>query len=375
MSEISEWFVNDNIFEACKVEILPKTSIELNLLSKICRLKIISTDLPEESVYLFVKTLIDGDLCEDVEVEKIRYCFEREVKVYREFLNDLPKSVGRISPRMIETDCQHRIVLEDLSVLGYRSQRKFLNLVQSECVFEQMATLHALSLHHSVVHREFTEFSNTICERFTPTLRLMESCARVFLAELRTWEGFSVYADKVENFLPHYAEVLARETEANPPGLGFNVLCHGDLHIGNVMIEENTHNIAMVDYQFSAWRSPAYDFFSAFNALCNAEVNLNSRNHLVKVYHRKFERTLKDSDYPGRIPTLLDIHVELLRHGFLDFFNWIYYLPLLLRYAHDDEDLKTKFKKSLQDTEYRMIVMTLLPSLIDKGFLEVDREQ
>lgn len=240
-------FCDDN-----SVEVLPKNTIELNLLSKTSRLKITNKAFPEKPIYIFAKKLIDKNHHKDVKIEKIQQCFEREAKVYSDFLNEIPKILAKIndremiSPKMFGSS-QNRIILEDLSVLGYKSQRKFLNFQQSEMVCNKLAKFHALSYYfHHEMGRNFAEFSNTICEKFTPTLELMKKCAEDFLDEIRTWEGFSVYADTVEKFLPHYLDVLTRETGANPSGLGFNVLCHGDLHIGNIMIEENTQKIAMV---------------------------------------------------------------------------------------------------------------------------------
>lgn len=124
-----------------------------------------------------------------------------------------------------------------------------------------------------------------------------------------------------------------------------------------------------VDYQFSAWRSPAYDLFSAFNSLCNSDVNLNYRDHLVKTYHNEFRILLENLDFKLKIPTLLDVHRELVRHGFLDFYNWTYYLPLLLHYDQVEEDFQTRFRRSLQDPAYIEIVRKLLPKLIEDGYL------
>jgi aminoglycoside phosphotransferase (APT) family kinase protein len=63
---------------------------------------------------------------------------------------------------------------------------------------------------------------------------------KAFREVVAGWEGFDEYVPKVERLVTNI-EAIGRQSYApNAKGCGFNVLNHGDLHLRNILIRDDS---------------------------------------------------------------------------------------------------------------------------------------
>lgn len=62
------------------------------------------------------------------------------------------------------------------------------------------------------------------------------------------------------------------------------------------------------------WGTCAIDLCYLFFIVCNAEAR-ERRMELLQAYHGELEASLKRLGYLGRIPTLHDLNLEILKNG------------------------------------------------------------
>lgn len=115
----------------------------------------------------------------------------------------------------------------------------------------------------------------------------------------------------------YFEEICKHVTDQN----SFNVLCHADVWINNMLFSHDTNNkptdIILIDYQICCWSSPIYDLYYFFISSTETEVKAKYFDHLIQCYHTELVANLKKLQYTGTIPTLRDLHIDLLRKGFL----------------------------------------------------------
>ncbi len=79
--------------------------------------------------------------------------------------------------------------------------------------------------------------------------------------------------------------------------------------------EGNLTDVLFIDYQLPFWGSPACDLFYLFISLIRDEDKLQNFDNLMEFYHRELVSSLKKLDYQNPIPTLAELHVDLLEKG------------------------------------------------------------
>ena len=65
------------------------------------------------------------------------------------------------------------------------------------------------------------------------------------------------------------------------------------------------------------YATPAIDLFYLLYVISDREVRDQNRNQILKVYHDQFTETLNGLGYLGKVPTMLNFQVELLRNGLI----------------------------------------------------------
>ncbi|XP_073122234.1 probable choline kinase 3 isoform X2 [Henckelia pumila] len=78
-------------------------------------------------------------------------------------------------------------------------------------------------------------------------------------------------------------EIAFLEKSMSPQKIGF---CHNDLQYGNVMIDDKTRSITIIDYEYASYNPVAYDIANHF---CEMAAN----------YHTETPHVLEYSKYPG----------------------------------------------------------------------------
>lgn len=82
-----------------------------------------------------------------------------------------------------------------------------------------------------------------------------------------------------------------------------------------------------IDHQFPNWSSPALDFCYVFNMLAHSSLSTTHRQDFVQTYYEEFRATLKKIGYRGRVPTLLDLHIEIIKCSYAEFMFAISFVP------------------------------------------------
>lgn len=201
---------------------------------------------------------------------------------------------------------------------------------------------------------------------------------------LESWEDVDVIAEKVKNSLDTITAKLY-EVYGKIDKAAYKVLNHGDFHFKNVMYRNNAtkdEDLLLVDFQFPLWNTPAIDVLYLLNMNASTEVRVNHRDEIILFYYREFVQALKTIGHLGRIPTLLDLQVELLRCGALDYLQNVASVPF-----HFLDWSKIDFAKMMEENgmhagfmsiyttvyampEFRAYLKKVLNGMIAKGILE-----
>lgn len=280
---------------------------------------------------LIVKVTPPGDIRTKV-MEKSNL-YPREIHAYSELLvkvEELLKSINdetQLSPRCIyTTDTPKKLlVFEDLSEQGYQmnDRKKGLDLDESILCLVKLAKLHACSI---ILHDRDPTIMNMYREGIiTPNpsrqdfMIFYKLNARAFTELVNTFDGFDELKKKLKGFeeriLPKGYELYTRDDNS------LNVLNHDDLWVNNIMFKYNDdgdklEDLLMFDYQLSYWGSPGIDLNFFLYGSVRDDLREEQFYFLIKKYYDTFADVLKKLDYKGNIPTLQDIHIEIIKTGF-----------------------------------------------------------
>lgn len=199
--------------------------------------------------------------------------------------------------------------------------------------------------------------------------------------EVKMWPGYEKYAEKIEANIPNFLKTLLKVYKPNPEP-GFNVICHGDLHIKNMMFLKNGEEIEKIfflDFQLSFWASPAIDLLYVLYEIGDFTVR-RRRGEIIALYHKLFTDYLNRLGCLRKGPTLLDLNIDLLRYGRMEILLGLCFLPLFyLECSNFDMELlidpSPEGRKKINDALYKNpkikdILKEIIPPLVYKGILE-----
>ncbi|XP_069690945.1 uncharacterized protein [Periplaneta americana] len=237
-------------------------------------------------------------------------------------LNNQPFSAKYLYSDSHETASS--IVLEDLKVKGFRladNRTSGLDVKHCLLVMRTIARYHAASL---VQYQK----DPTIFEPLMDNVFSIDKDNG--LKEL--FEGnISRVAKEVDTW-PEYKDTLAkrlynlRDTTMEKWRLGytrngeFNVLCHGDLWLNNLMFRYSgdtaeIEDFRFVDFQLTYWTSPAVDLHYFMYTSASAEA-LEHSELLIQEYYNTLCEILTLLKHPQLQPTMSMINEELEKRGF-----------------------------------------------------------
>lgn len=143
------------------------------------------------------------------------------------------------------------------------------------------------------------------------------------------------------------------------------------------------------------WGTSAIDLSYLFYLICNADAR-ERRVELLESYHEEFKSTLKNLGYLGRIPTLHDFNLDLLKNGamgelnlvlnkstlllLLSFVEVILCVSVMLFQFMDFSDMKTEetydidnsftiYRLAMRHPEYTKAMKIELPRLVSLGLI------
>lgn len=206
-----------------------------------------------------------------------------------------------------------------------------------------------------------------------------------FLAkEIKTWDGTEVLAEKVEKSIETTTAKLY-EVYGKTDKPAYKVLNHGDFHFKNILYRNDStkdEDLILIDFQFPLWNTPAIDIFYLLNMIASTETREEYREEIIQYYYKEFVKTLKDIGYLDKIPSFLNLQIELLRCGILDYMQNVASVPFHFLDWSKIDFAKLMEKDALQEgfigiykkvyamQDFREYLIKKLNIMVSKGILE-----
>lgn len=265
-----------------ELEDLPEHGDVFNEKTRILRVKIHE---PGKSGWtllkFFIKELPDG-------TKDSKNAFTKEGEIYSSVLPEIRKYLrGKVFPECYFAKNNEVVVLEDLSLSGYKARNDYIPYDEShiDAVLSAIANYHAASLvsekkrSRSVADlmpdggKELMfiqDTENPIFDFFCSSINTIESVMEAYFSyyERETFER----AKKLLTSIPERLKIIDKDCK-------FKVFSHGDLWNNNIMFnytDEGEVNSAVIfDFQLCKYTTPAFDVLQAVY-LTTLNLNVNA---------------------------------------------------------------------------------------------------
>nr|XP_002053630.3 uncharacterized protein LOC6630632 [Drosophila virilis] len=231
----------------------------------------------------------------------------------------------KLFAKTLHVDYEHSaIIFEDLAVSNYVLGDRLtgFDLEHAKLTLRKLAKMHAAAavfnerqpgllakLDHGIFNRHTRAFSPMFESLFGVAAQFAGQCP----------ELGSVYEEKLKRLQKRVMEYTERVYDPQPDQ--FNTLTHGDLWINNIMLrnktDQNELDMLLIDFQFSAWASPAVDLFYFSSTSLQPEVRNKHLDALIQYYHKVLADTLRELNFGGHIPTLRQLVLQLEKGKFM----------------------------------------------------------
>lgn len=150
---------------------------------------------------------------------------------------------------------------------------------------------------------------------------------QLFAELTKTMAGFENISKKLTNSVDKFYEKVVKSFERDSCSL--NSFCHGDLWLNNVMFKCNENNdlpieAILVDFQFCYWGPVIVDITSILYTSSDETFRHSHWDELIQYYHSELIKSLKKFNYCGTLPTLTDLHAQIIQRGISTIANGLY---------------------------------------------------
>ncbi|XP_070493318.1 uncharacterized protein [Chironomus tepperi] len=345
---------------------------------------------------IILKVMPEGEIQTLVMVQNKLY--PREIHTYRNLLVEIDKLLSDIddqtkfAPSCLYTASEPKMMLafEDVKDKGYKvlPRNRLLNFDQSLPLMVKLAKLHAASAvlydKNPDIMEPYIEGSISRNPERQDFLVHYRNCTRVLglVAEKEwgsTWKEISAKLQKLEaTIVDKGCDVYIRDEKS------FSVFNHNDLWIPNIFYKydenELVQDILFIDFQMPYFGSPGIDLNFLIYGSLTEDTRTSFSKKLLRAYHETLQSVLIALDYKKKIPTLHDIHIEVLKCGFNGVLAAMCEVPLL--FYENSEDLEMdlllanstkaeEFRYSLfNNPNYKSFIQALLIEFDDFGYLD-----
>lgn len=197
---------------------------------------------------------------------------------------------------------------------------------------------------------------------------------------LKAQEGCEIYSEKISKW--NTTNMFSLFTDiCQPMRNGFNCLNHGDDFLNNMMfqLDENKApiDVLFVDFQACMWASPAPDLLYFLISSVSNDIKIDHFDDFIEFYHNELISSLKKLNYDKSIPSLADLHIDILDKGsfgamcliFIQFivkFNGNEDMNMDVLTTSDSENLYRLYSNE----NYMKALKLWLPFLNKRGFLD-----
>jgi thiamine kinase-like enzyme len=221
---------------------------------------------------------------------------------------------------------------------------------------------------------------------------------KAFTAAVKNYGDCGIYAEKISKW--DQTKLFTQWIDiAEPMRCRFQVLNHGDAWLNNMMFKSdeqgNPLDVSLIDFQGPFWGSPANDILYFLISSVADDIKIDHFDDFIEFYHDQLTTALKKLNYDQHIPTLPELHVDLLEKGafgkfiiILDSFVYIFHflagsciMFILFVVKYDSpEEINMEVMMGAEDPEmmhriynnecYKKGLKLWLPFLNKRGFLD-----
>ncbi|KAH8254383.1 hypothetical protein KR032_009775 [Drosophila birchii] len=319
-----------------------------------------------------------------------------EKQMYEQVLPAMVKVLQKASSNLVDhklsADCllakvtpgKEIFILEDLVALDYVGLDRFrgLDLEDAKLCLRKIAQFHGASMVLRQEQPSLVEqlppsaYVNGINDPITKGIHYdgTEFAADLFAEELPQ------IAKKMKALIPvGYSRRMQQAVDPKPSA--FNVICHGDVWLNNIMINRATKRAVLFDFQSSFWGSPAFDLHFFFHTSLQQDLLLHHRDELLRHYFEALLETLELCGFTGTMPTFEQLKAEWQRCLFYGYFSVTCELPTCcaskeasegfncLSFA-DSEEMRIRRRLLFENERVRQTVKACLVHFDQQGILE-----
>lgn len=224
------------------------------------------------------------------------------------------------------------LIFDDLTVDNWQVVYDPLNIENHPMIVDKIAKFHALSkviLENDQENHEYRlEFHDDMSAMFAPMTHVIHQLALV----VKTWNGFEELGVKLDNFGKNLTAIMFESVRLDH-SKEFCVLNHGDFHLRNLMFKRTAtgklSEVLFLDFQMPHQNPPAFDLIGLLTTMADNEVRRKDEE-VIKEYHDKLVSYMKLYGFKGALPSLIDIHVGLLRASVYHAFVAIVITPMFM---------------------------------------------
>ncbi|XP_053671387.1 uncharacterized protein LOC128721639 [Anopheles nili] len=237
------------------------------------------------------------------------------LKAVRELLTSFGDCT-QFAPRFIYED-EHALVLEDLSVKGYRQPDRKARLDRShmQLIVQKLAKFHAATAVLARKNRELFRplTSSTFATEGNPIHLFYANAIQHCIEQAEKVPELTQYVGFLRSFLEAAIEREALSYACDETT--FNVLNHGDMWLNNLLwkyaADGTVVDVIMVDYQESFYGSPGFDLTHLLYSSANNAIQQAGFDELVQLYTGELLDALRQFKYDGPLPDLERVRAEM----------------------------------------------------------------
>ncbi|KAH8390813.1 hypothetical protein KR200_000929 [Drosophila serrata] len=288
--------------------------------------------------------------------------FETEVGMYSKVLPEFERILRQAGAHTkLCADCIYHsleprkiLIFEDLKETGFFVLRnREASKEEVDRAYFKLAKWHAASLKKPELLKEYThgllEMPQIMQESF------MKTGMPYFVELLSNDPELIKYKAYFEQIKPDFLERLKGEWKGlrdNPEVDQYRVLCHGDLHLRNMMFQYEKGSFKdcmLLDFQISHLFPLTSDLVYSIYMLMEPEHRWKFWDDFIDYYFFVFRNTLEEIGYKGEMPTEDGLWERLRQHKYYEYFFITTFLPLMWALRETSVD----FGELLQDDERR----------------------
>ncbi|XP_049281143.1 uncharacterized protein LOC125762721 [Anopheles funestus] len=309
--------------------------------------------------------------------------FGKEIRMYTRVLPEIARLMESIGeeykyPNLIFASQKPHtiIILKDVSPQGWTMKGLLKSFKEMQPTIDAIAKFHAASVVMQENDPDFTSlYRCTIAETLRSMRSMTDACFDSFVRFVRDILQAPELVEPVVKFHQRIDDSL-RAAYATTDACT-NVLIHGDFHFKNLLHLQSGNEIVetmFVDYQMCSWSSQVVDLFYLTYMIPEQSVKTTHRDAIIHRYYHKFSSVLRRLNYGGHIPSLTELHAEMLRKGELELYHYIVFSAF--RYTDLSKvDSEAFFlgrieNPALQLEEFKVTMRTELQRFLHQGIID-----